>query len=330
MFRRFALGAILAAGLVQGAEAASGPSHILAYVPAATDEDGARDVYAAITRLMTDLPPETRLEVIANPGADQVFDITTPEEMIDHPDWRRSFFAAPLRALQRYARDAYEAGRAGAADPANQVGLHEVVSALPRRASEAPEVIVLGSPRHNAANDADNRTVRRFPNDAFLDLPVQVSRFGAGGVEDSLGGLRVHMCRLDEGFVDPRHSDMLERFAALRLDAMGGVLATWTSNLNECLRRAEAERDDGRRRFERRLAAAPAFYDIENVVQAAPTDVDKQLELLRDMPLTDAAKSGLIPDIMAGAVELVSVWVYDTDSEDGDVVRIETDKSAYE
>ncbi|MEO1512899.1 MAG: hypothetical protein AAFU70_12575, partial [Planctomycetota bacterium] len=130
--------------------------------------------------------------------------------------------------------------------------------------------------------------------------------------------------------VDPRHSDMLERFAALRLEAMGGVLATWTSNLNECLRRAEAERDDGRRRFERRLAAAPAFYDIENVVQAAPTDVDKQLELLRDMPLTDAAKSGLIPDIMAGAVELVSVWVYDTDSEDGDVVRIETDKSAYE
>ena len=320
-----------AALALMSSTAFASPNHMIVYLPVEADGAGAKTAYTSIIDVLSLMEPSTRLEVIANPGTQQIFDIKTPSDMPAHPDWRRNFFQQPITALQTYARAAFESGQTAKSAPLNQVGLQDVISILSRRAVESPEVIIIGSPRDNVANDLDNNTVTRFPNDKFLDLPVQVSRFGTGGVEDSLNGMRVHVCLMDDGFVDPRHPEMLQRYTSLRLEAMGGVLATWSADPKECIRRALAERSDGARDFERNLLdTEPAYYDVENVVLTVPTDLNTQVELLQDLPVSADVKTTMAAQIKAGSLQLVSVKLYDTDAEDGDAVLIQTDDASFE
>ncbi|MEP3296278.1 MAG: hypothetical protein ABJO27_07340 [Pseudoruegeria sp.] len=307
------------------------PNHMLVYLPSQTDGQSAKAVYEGVIDILSEMAPQTRLEVLSNPNLSQVFEIETPADMPKHPDWRRSFFQQPIGALQAYVRGAYKAGQAATVKPINQVGLHDIIAALPRRAVEKPEVVIFGSPRDNVENDPANNTLTRFPNDAFLDLPIQVSRFGTAGQKDSLNGVRVHVCLLDNGYVDTKHPGMLERFTSLRLEEMGGTLATWTNDTKECLRRALAERTDGIRAFERSHDAdTPAYYDIRHAVLTPKTTSASQLALLDEMPVTPAAKVDLTQHLRSGDLKLVAVKVYDTDAEDGDAVTIIANNVSYD
>lgn len=329
-FKTICASAALMLALSSGQTLAA-PDHVIAYLPAESNAAGAKATYASVIEILGELGPEMRLEVIANPGTTQIFDLVTPADMKDHPDWRRGFFKQAIKSLQGHAKLSFERGQSSGVDPANQVGLQDILSALPTRAVEKPEVIIFGSPRHNAGNDQKNNIISRFPNDKFLDLPVQFSRYGTKGIKSSLNGMRVHVCLLDDGFVDPRHPDMLERFTSLRLTELGGVLATWSFDTKECARRALSSRSDGQRTFTRnKREKTPAFYEIEEVVAAPPTDLNVQLSLLQNMGLSQSVTTAMAAKISSGVLELISVQVYDTNEEDGDAVIIKSDDAEIE
>ncbi|MEM6890839.1 MAG: hypothetical protein AAF636_22290 [Pseudomonadota bacterium] len=329
--RPFNLPTVTALATILSLPALANPDQMIAYVPTQSDATGARMVYEQIIGLMEEMTPSQSLEVIEFPAAVQVLALNTPAEMPEHPAWRREFFGGAVEILQQYSTRSYQAGVGQAAvSPSNQVALHDVISSLPRRAVESPEVLIFGSPREFDPTDEENNTVTRFPNDAFLGLPVEQSRFGTVGLTGRLDGMRVHVCLIDDEYVDPRHPDMLERFTALRIDAMGGVLASWTDDVHECVRRAQAGRDDGRRAFTRNQTDdTPTYYEIENVVLTAPVDLSRQLDLLDELPVDTRIRQQIAADIETGVTTLVSVNLFDTDHEDGDVVEIRADGLAF-
>lgn len=210
------------ATILLAAGASAEPDHMILYVPSSGDEAGISATYAQVAARLNDIEPGERIQVIANPGLNQVFDLTAPADMPDHPAWKKQFLAEATAMLQAYARAAYQTGLTDGVTPPNQVGLHEIIAELPRRAINGVEVVVIGSPRDHRDNDTANTTLTRVPNDAFLDLAAHASPFGTRGLEDTLNGLRLHVCVIDARFSDPRHNDLLSRYTSLRLHAMGG------------------------------------------------------------------------------------------------------------
>ncbi|ARE42360.1 hypothetical protein RGUI_4334 (plasmid) [Rhodovulum sp. P5] len=311
--------------------AAEAKDKILVIVPAASDAAAAKATYDLQMRLLEALPPETHLEISASPGGARIVDLETPIYMPAHPAWRREFFGPAVAEIQAHGRDAFQRGQAADVILPNQVGLQDIISALPRRAREHPEVMIIGSPRRFDARDPQNNTVDRFPNDAVLDLAVQETPYGTRGLKDTLDGTRVHVCSIDDGFVRPQHEAMLERYTSLRLAEMGGVLATWTRDLDECLQRVLERREDGHGVFERRPEdRAPAFFEISEAVFLPRAETARQFEMLNDLALPDHLATTVRAKILQGEMQLASVQVYDTDAEDGDRVMIVSDDFSYE
>jgi len=307
------------------------PDHMIFYVPSSGDEAGISATYAQVAARLGEIEPGERIQVVANPDFTQVFDVSAPADMPDHPAWKRQFLAEATAKLQSYARAAYQSGLGDGATPPNQVGLQEIIAVLPRRASSDVEVVVIGSPRDHRENDQANSTLTRVPNDAFLDLPGHASSFGTGALEGSLNGLRVHVCVIDSGFVDPRQSNLLARYTSLRLGIMGGELATWSVDLDECLSRAKAGRQDGMPTHMRDAnATKPTFLSVDNATATPTEDIRSQSALLAEMALPTSVKGTMASKIAAGSLRLVAVKLWDTDGEDGDAVLIKTDDAAIE
>ena len=314
------------AAIMFATSASADPDHMILYVPASGDEAGIAAIYAQVADRLINIEPDQRLQVIANPGLTQIFDLYAPVEMPSHPAWKQNFVAKAMASLQAYARSAFQAGLSDGAIPPNQVGLHQIIAELPRRAHEGAEVIVFGSPRDNHFNDPSNTTLTRVPNDAFLDLAAHSSPFGTRGLEGSLNGLRVHVCVIDEGFVDPRHNDLLSRFTALRLQAMGGDLATWSVDLDECLGRANAERQDGMPVHIRDDSVTePMFLNVDQAGSLPTADAQQQGVLLKELNVPASVEAVMASKIAEGSLRLVAIKLYDTDGEDGDAVLIKTD-----
>lgn len=319
------------ATILLAAGASAEPDHMILYVPSSGDEAGISATYAQVATRLNDIEAGERIQVIANPGFTQVFDVTAPADMPDHPAWKKQFLATATEKLQTYARGAYRTGLTDGATPPNQVGLHEIIAVLPRRASSGVEVVVIGSPRDHRDSDTANTTLNRVPNDAFLDLAAHASPFGTMGLEDSLKGLRVHVCVIDAGFADPRHNALLARYTSLRLRVMGGELATWSIDLDECLSRAKSGRQDGMPVYMRDISATkPTFLSVDHAPTPPTEEILVQNALLEEMNLPASVKGTMASKIAAGSLRLVAVKLWDTDGEDGDAVLIKTDDAEIE
>lgn len=108
-------------------------------------------------------------------------------------------------------------------------------------------------------------------------------------------------------------------------------MATWSIDLDECLNRAKARRQDGLPAYMRDTnATKPAFLSVGHT-SAPPTEETRaQNGLLQEMGLPASVKDAMASKIAAGSLRLVAVRLWDTDGEDGDAVLIKTDDAEIE
>lgn len=106
----------------------------------------------------------------------------------------------------------------------------------------ALEVIIIGSPLHN--NFADfkfSMYLGRFPSDGHIRASRKASPYGTKGYESALKNVRVHFgIKQEQNLVDDRRKYIVERFWTLYIEAMGGKLVSFTSDLPTLLSRAKS------------------------------------------------------------------------------------------
>lgn len=123
-------------------------------------------------------------------------------------------------------------------------------SAVPTLPGNTAELLVLGSAKFDDPREkAFSMLNGHFPSDGHLRVDDNVSPFGVANRAGALRGVSVHFCLTDTDWIDELHRQRVERFWALYIGQMGGVLASFTADLNTCAQRFLEKKTDMPERY---------------------------------------------------------------------------------
>lgn len=295
------LAGALGAGTVQAAD------RIIVFAPDYTQAD-AEAFGSVLSTIFASQTAGDRLTGIMGSSGRTIFDVRIPDEQLyaGHRKHREKLLnPAWNQQVMPFLRDAVEKGQSATGSaPASQADLPATFQDVAYTTERRPEVMVFGNPIFYDARMPDFSFEKGYPTDGHLALSRAQSPFGAKDMEGLLDGIEnIHFCLTAETeWVNTAHEEGTHRFYSLHAEALGTRLATFTQDLAGCARRFMEADAAGARKFERDM-----HDDRFSMV-----DVTGYSEL----PTTLQAEIG------AGITRMRTLFLYDTDQEDGDVVDI--------
>ena len=211
-----------------------------------------------------------------------------------------------------------------AGGPPSQIDYPGSLERLAYFASEKPEVAFFGDARYFDDRQPQFSMVRGFPTDVHYARSRSETPFGVAGMEGSLEGMRTHVCMTTEAWINDAHKEGVQRSYALMAQIFGAELATFSADVRGCAVRFAEGRSDGARTFtlnvEDRL-----FGMVDVTLQPTPEGVVDPGQLTNPLIVSSGADMSdldIIVATSAGSVTKGTLFLYDTDQEDGDAVFI--------
>ncbi|MDJ0995661.1 MAG: hypothetical protein QNI90_18930 [Dinoroseobacter sp.] len=298
----------------------------------------AKSVGGQVASAMMALEPGDTLTLFDGPAQSEIFSLTMPSDergaILQRSSGHKKKFIKPAaQALKAHLVAAVSMHAQVPVDvPSMQVAVPDVLDQLRYVASDAPEVVFVGSPRIHDPRAVEFSMATGYPNDAHFSLEPGLSPYGQPSGGAALSGMNIHFCSTDEQWVkQPTHRNGVERALSLLVAQHGAELATFSPNLPHCFDRAARGDDSNAKVFQiDPNVTDPSMIDASLALIAPETSKPAQLRKIADLPISDASKIALIDDVNRGAVVMQTVWLYDTDSEDGDRVAIVSGNVSYE
>lgn len=254
-----------------------------------------------------------RLVGIRAGSGSTIFDVTIPNEPIydTHKGHRDKLLGPAWQVAMAYLKASLTTAPP-AEGPASQIDYPGTLGALGYYTAEKPEIAFFGDARYFDARQPHFSMVKGYPTDDHYARSRSDTPFGAAGMQGSLAGVHTHVCLTADEWVNDAHKEGVQRSYALIAGAYGGELATFSADLPGCALRFAEGRDDGARHF----AADPGdhrFGMIDLTLTAAAGH------------MTSAAAASDLDAVIAksgGTVTKGTLFLYDTDKEDGDAVYV--------
>lgn len=342
MFRKTLLARTTALALCAATPMAATADTQVFVLSDAYPEAVAKDVGRQIAAAMMALEPGDTLTLYDGPAQSEITRVSIPDDargalMQQSAGHKKKFLKPAAMAMQGHLIEAIKTHQRAPIDvPSMQVAVPDVLDqmryAAGTGAGEKPEVVFVGSPRLHDPRAVEFSMATGYPNDAHFRLPPGLSPYGQPSGGAALAGMNVHFCSTDEAWVkQPTHRNGVERALSLLVSGYGAQLATFSPNLPQCFDRAARKDASNAKTF--RIdpnVTEPLMIDASLALIAPDTAKPAMLSKIADMPISDDDKIKIGGDVDSGKVVIQTVWLYDTDSEDGDRVAIVSGDVSFE
>lgn len=251
-----------------------------------------------------------------------LFEVRLPEDPLydTHGGLRRNIFDPSLPGIVEAVRGIVERRDQALPVPApGQIDMPRTLDAMALHAAPGTSAAVVGNVLYNSPDLPDYSMIQAYPTDGHFARSRSVTPFGGQGYENSLDGMTIHVCVTDTAWVNPAHQAGVQRVYARMIAQRGAMMATFSTDLAGCMQRFAQGRTDGARDF----SNEPQDDRVAMIDPTKPVEVP--VVAVRPPPPRLAAPvrpTALQEELDLGVTEMRELTFWDTDVEDGDVVRI--------
>lgn len=312
------------------------------------DPADAQAIADAVGPILQNMQPGDHVTAISAATGRVIMDAKIPDEAVyaEHPQHKTKLLADPWSKLIAYLEASISDDAAPIdTEAAEQVNLPSMLGTLGYHAARAPEIAFIGNALWHDPSAPVFSMLTSYPSDALLLQAPAQNPYGTVGMQDRLPGLQVHYCVTDAQYVNTRHGAGVHRTYARLVEGYGAQLVTFTQELATCLARFAAGDASGADSFAplddtaapamitpRSQAALPDLATVQPpcgnpAVGSTPEPVepkDPEQDVAVVTPAPDAISSTpeLDQALKEQKAEMVALWLFDTDVEDGDEVDI--------